>query len=145
MGTEHTCVLTVAHGVYCWGALPSGLPTPTEIAGFGAPPVELASGGLHACTRSGAGAVECFGYDDRGQLGNGTISYATDLAPQRVAGLPPVAGLSLGFDFSGAVGRDARAYCWGANGNGELGSGERGFDHRPGVVATLPAFESGFE
>lgn len=51
-------------------------------------PVRLACGDRHACAATKEGTVECWGANERGQLGDGTTTPATPTEPRRVK-LPP--------------------------------------------------------
>jgi alpha-tubulin suppressor-like RCC1 family protein len=48
--------------------------TPTEIAALGADNAEVAAGGYHSLVRKADGRVFGFGYNDNGQLGDGTTT-----------------------------------------------------------------------
>jgi alpha-tubulin suppressor-like RCC1 family protein len=78
-----TCATSAAQGVLCWGDTRTLLPTPpdpttgstvvpTAVPGATAL-VSVRTGGDHACARTAAGLVICWGSNDRGQLGNGTV------------------------------------------------------------------------
>ena len=94
-GEAHTCVLTSAQEIICWGAnedgqLGSDGPAGTQPAP-GAPVVEggwldLAAGGAQTCARrSEDTSVWCWGDGDSGQLGDGGL--ADRRIPSRAYGL----------------------------------------------------------
>ena len=72
--------------MYCWGdntygSLGNGLhgtgvfsSLPVEITSFGTGlyPVKVATGGHHTCAILNDGTVSCWGYNNHGQLGDGT-------------------------------------------------------------------------
>jgi alpha-tubulin suppressor-like RCC1 family protein len=90
----------------------------------GDPVVAVAAGLWHSLALTRSGRVFAWGDDRYGQLGNGTTrpSYR----PVAVAGLSPddpVIDISAGAFHSLAVTRSGAVYSWGANTNGQLGTG----------------------
>jgi alpha-tubulin suppressor-like RCC1 family protein len=65
--------------------------------------------------------VACWGYNDYGQLGNGSMATATAPTPNGVTGATAVAS---GTSYSCAILQDKTATCWGANYGGQLGNGD---------------------
>ncbi|HEY1958873.1 MAG TPA: hypothetical protein VGH28_24845 [Polyangiaceae bacterium] len=75
----HTCVLTSAGAVYCWGSNDYGqigngntttpVTTPYEVFTSGV--VGIAAGEIHTCAYKSDGTVWCWGYNGSGQLGIG--------------------------------------------------------------------------
>ncbi|HEY8429652.1 MAG TPA: hypothetical protein VIL20_14810, partial [Sandaracinaceae bacterium] len=75
--------------------------------------------GGHTCMLDTTGAVWCTGANDRGQLGDGTLSDRD--TPVRVEGLPGRAWqLACGGEHTCAV-VGGNVYCWGDNSYGQLG------------------------
>lgn len=76
-GVNHSCAITKAGGVRCWGddrfgqRGPSG--TSGDIAGIGTA-TDIAVGEFHTCALVGGGDVWCWGRNQRGQLGDGTAA-----------------------------------------------------------------------
>jgi alpha-tubulin suppressor-like RCC1 family protein len=100
-----------------------------SIAKYGGPPPSgpyVGAGGFHTCAVRVAGELECWGRNDFGQLGNGTVSCsscANDL-PQPVSGLSdPVRAVFGGVGHTCALLISAAVECWGANQYGQLGDG----------------------
>ena len=68
------------------------------------------------------GSVWCWGYNQDGELGDG--SKVLRPLPTRVAALPaPASRLSAGYYFTCALTTSASAWCWGYNYAGQLGDG----------------------
>ena len=130
-GRSHTCALTTAGAVKCWGYNDHGqlgdgsttqALTPVEVSGLASGVESIATGYQHSCARTTAGAVQCWGDNDNGQLGNGTTTAA--LTPVAVMGLASgVAAIGAGFQHSCARTTAGTVHCWGGNGNGQLGNG----------------------
>jgi len=95
----------------------------------------LATGGEHTCIAEG-GAVECWGANGSGQLGDGT--HTMRLTPVSVVGLPGgVAGLTAGRFHTCALLTDGSISCWGDNRFGQLGDGTGVDRSRPTPVVAL--------
>jgi Cutinase/Regulator of chromosome condensation (RCC1) repeat len=131
-GLYHTCALTTAGAVKCWGyngdgelgngTTTIGSNTPVDVVGLGSGVASVSAGNGHTCTVTTAGAVKCWGYNVGGVLGNGTTIDSN--TPVDVVGLGSgVASVSAGFDHTCAVTTASAVKCWGWNGNGELGNG----------------------
>ena len=97
---------------------------------------DIAVGGYSACVSVVFGAgVQCWGENDRGQLGTGSFSPSST-TPVSVNGLgDTVHALSTGDDASCAVLSSAIVQCWGANSVGALGIGAVGPDSASPVTA----------
>jgi alpha-tubulin suppressor-like RCC1 family protein len=133
-GPSFSCGLTVTGSPYCWGdaghravlGVADGVaPLPNPIQG--APPlVGLAVGGDHACGWTAEGAAWCWGENRYGQLGLGEAGEQGGLARSLVAvaaNLPFAAQrLVAGSAYSCALDPDGRAWCWGQNHVGQLGT-----------------------
>jgi alpha-tubulin suppressor-like RCC1 family protein len=85
VGQYSGCAL-VGTGVKCWGYngvgnLGDGNATntsiPTSVTGLQTSAVAIASGTYHSCAYLSTGAVNCWGFNNFGQLGNGTTVNST--------------------------------------------------------------------
>jgi alpha-tubulin suppressor-like RCC1 family protein len=90
---------------------------------------------LQTCGVTAAGAAYCWGYNRNSELGTGTTTgpeacdqvnsadVACSTAPVPVAGGVIFAQVSAGQAHTCGVATTGDAYCWGFNGNGQLGDG----------------------
>ena len=80
---------------------------------------QVATGAYHTCGVLGDGSVWCWGVNEHGQLGSGTL--ANSASPVHVVELPEAAvGLSAGRSHTCAVLQDGTLWCWGDNSSGQI-------------------------
>lgn len=144
---KSTCAVLSGGTVECWGfnaygELGDGTSTGPAVCGSYAcstTPVvvpglsgatAIVQGEQHVCARLSSGTVDCWGYNQEGELGDGTSSgpatcnaTACSTAPAAVPGLSGVASLAAGGAGTCAVLVGNTVKCWGANLYGELGDG----------------------
>jgi len=133
------CALGSDSRVWCWViSSPNGLasaqvPAEIDVGETPAPIFEIAVGASTICRLDGAGAVQCEGRNDHGQLGDGTTTDRFTMAP--VLGLPGRAiHIAAGEAHACALLEDRTLWCWGANGAGELGVGDTEDRLEPALV-----------
>jgi alpha-tubulin suppressor-like RCC1 family protein len=156
---DHTCART-ASSVQCWGANRSGQlgdgtavfsrSVPVTVTGLAGNIIQIDAGGGqgnmfwpvvgwdgqgHTCALADSGALQCWGRNRQGQLGDGTTTDR--LAPVPVAGLPPALAVSAGGYHTCALTTTHAVYCWGYNQWGELGDGTTVDRPVPGPVMGL--------
>jgi hypothetical protein len=138
VGGNVTCGLTGAGdpdgvgNLLCWGTrwVPGGeivwqslVPAPMDPGdNAGDPLVDLVRG---FCATGASGQVYCWGENGYGQVGDGSYGTYGSWVEQPRAVASPGTFLSMG-EKNGhtcGIGTDGFAYCWGANGSGELGNG----------------------
>ena len=141
----HTCALTTSGGVLCWGDNGDGelgdgttddRSVPTEVPGLGSGVVALSAGTSDTCALLATGALECWGNDEHGELGN-RKRRKREAKPVNVVLDEPAAAVSAGPLSTCAVSRAGAVICWGHGGDRELGDGERVDNLRPRVVEAL--------
>ena len=141
-GDWHTCALTTAGEVKCWGQYegkygPYNARVPTAIPGIGPNISAISAGEHHTCVLTAAGGVLCWGYNAYGQLGNGTNQDST--VPTQVVGLTSgVIALSVGAVHSCAIKTSGKAMCWGGNWYGAIGDGTQIDKTTPVEVIAFP-------
>lgn len=139
VGTRHSCGVTSWGSVKCWGRgddgqLGNGTVTeqhaPKTMPNLIKDVASISAGGSHNCVLMKTGGVKCWGWGEKGQLGNGHSTSSID--PVAVAGLSGVVvSLSAGGGHTCAamavpVGEPPRIKCWGEAWFGQLGDGTTG-------------------
>jgi alpha-tubulin suppressor-like RCC1 family protein len=144
-GRFHTCALLSGGTVQCWGQnlqgqLGDGTRTsrnaPVPVTGLTGV-VELGEGlGEHTCAVLAGGAVDCWGSNGGGQLGDGTTMRRTTPVP--VTGAMGATNVGTGLSHTCAVvdGGGGIA-CWGLNAGGQLGDGTPAPRLTPGGVSGI--------
>ena len=138
-GDHRTCAIGTDSRAYCWGSGTqggngNGASTDDSVmvqvsAGASSGLFSgVAPGGDQTCGVSTSGAAFCWGRNASGQLGTGNTTPASVPVAVTTAGALPdtYASISSGRDFSCGIATGGAAYCWGTNGNGELGIGSFG-------------------
>ena len=135
-GDMHSCALTDANGVLCWGnnisgQLGDGTDTdryaPVGVTGLAGGVTTIAAGGLWTCAILEAGGVKCWG---------STFGATPVDLPGAESG---VVDLSLGFEHACLLTDDAGIRCWGGNTRGQLGDGTRERRQSPVDVVAVQA------
>lgn len=93
------------------------------------------AGGIHTCALSTDGDVTCWGYNEQGQIGNGTT--ITSSLPAPVSGLTEEIQFLAPGMFHTCVASAENAYCWGLDDHGQLGNGDKGGTLSPAKVIGL--------
>ena len=155
-GGSHTCALMAGGGVKCWGdnsfgqlgngtttgpetcpgfTVPAACSTtPVDVSGLGSGVTAIAAGGSHTCALTTGGGVKCWGFNDLGQLGNGTttgpdqcpgfIGPRCNATPVDVSGLSSgVTAIAPGGSTTCALTNGGEVKCWGQNSFGQFGNG----------------------
>ena len=142
-GSTHTCAVTTAGGVRCWGSnfhgqlgdattlmrtVPVAVPALTDVRAVGA--------GDHTCALTNLGGISCWGSNSSGELGDGTRTDRRTPVP--VSGLSGRAtALAVGLDHTCALLESATVECWGENASGQLGHGATLDSATPVAVSDL--------
>jgi alpha-tubulin suppressor-like RCC1 family protein len=144
-GSGHTCALTALGGVKCWGYNSNGelgdgtwdsRNTPVEVSGLSSGVSAISAGSGHTCALETSGGVKCWGFNDWGELGDGTT--ANQNTPVEVNGLASgVSAIFAGGYHTCARMASGRIKCWGENEYGQLGDGTFGGYNLPKDVIGL--------
>ena len=158
VGGAHTCGVTADGAAYCWGLIGNGQlgnpaasgvcvyalpcsPTPVAVVG-GLRFAAVSAGAMHTCGLAPGGAAYCWGDNMYGQLGTGSSGAPWYDSPTPVAGGLTFTSLSAGGDHTCGVTPEGKAYCWGANDGGQLGTGDSAKGRSPLLVSGGHVFAS---
>ncbi|HEY2804514.1 MAG TPA: hypothetical protein VGI92_01525, partial [Gemmatimonadales bacterium] len=128
VGDAGSCATDNGGEPFCWGDIAGGVNQPVLISGFWRF-FTITVGGRSACGLAflgGGGTVltgvaVCWGRNDAGQLGNGSMADTT--VPQTVSGGMQYASISAGHNHVCALDAAGAMFCWGANDRGQFGNG----------------------
>ena len=130
-GGGHTCGITRAKNLYCWGFNTEGqigdgsTDSPRlSLYRVGAAGVwnSIAAGGGHTCGITTAKNLYCWGYNATGQSGDGSVN-SPRLSLYRVGAAGIWSNATVGGSHSCGVTTAEELFCWGANVNGQVGDG----------------------
>src|SRR5438067_586244 len=96
----------------------------------------IAGGTYHVCASRSDGTAQCWGRNNLGQIGNGTLNNAG--VPVGVSNVTNASDISLGDEHTCALLSDGRVQCWGVADSGQLGDGTTtGFSAVPVTVSGI--------
>lgn len=155
-GMVHTCGMTSAGAVYCWGnnwGWQLGVETTSHTCGKEpraidcsprpvavTTPVQLTTlmaGMFHTCGLDGSRRAWCWGDNGWEQLGLRWDLTSRSAEPVAVSGGRVFETLDAGGDFNCGLTQGGAAYCWGSHGFGELGTGDLELFTSPEPVAVV--------
>ena len=131
-GKTHTCGITADGNAWCWGEAASGklgnntstgnFSTPQAVAG-GGKWKRISAGSSHTCAIKSDDSLWCWGNDNDGRLGNGSVLWEDQNIPTEVTGSSKWIDVSLGGDHSCGIKTGGTAWCWGKDTANQLGNG----------------------
>ena len=151
-GFYHSCAVLSGGGVECWGDDQFGelgdnnntfIPVTSPVAVSLAPgttATTVVAGNGYSCALLSNGAVQCWGTNDFGQLGNG--SFTNSSTPVSVTGITSAVAIASGAYHVCAVLSGGTVKCWGYNAYGELGDGTTNTATTPVTVTGLTGAKS---
>lgn len=147
-GERHVCALTSGGQAYCWGGndygqlgnnstsfsrIPVAVQQPVGVTFF-----QITAGKWHTCALALGGQSYCWGYGAAGQLGYGfTFGDSIPAAVSQPVGVT-FASINTGYDHTCGLTSGGNAYCWGENGNSQLGDSTTVDRYTP-VAARMPS------
>ena len=132
VGVHHACALRRGGEVDCFGSddgdgqLGDGGgeahadPRPVKLDG---PATSIVTGAHASCALLADGRAQCWGPDDDGQLGDGTIAPSKPPVSVDASGHAPFVELGIGIDHACAREASGGVLCWGRDDHGQLGDG----------------------
>lgn len=138
VGANHACALISGGTVDCWGlddhgqlgnggAIPgTNSASPVQVegpsgAGYLTGVTEISGGRMHVCVLRSDSTVYCWGRNETGELGDGTMISKS--VPVRSGDIDTATQVSAGEYHSCARLQDGTAQCWGAAAFGQVGDG----------------------
>ena len=154
-GGTHACAITEQGKAYCWGANQFGqlgngdathASSATAVAVTGHYQfTSIAASISTTCAITTAGRAYCWGANTEeggGILGNGDIEQLYSDVPVAVVGGLRFETISAGTGFFCGVTRNAKVYCWGNGGDGQLGDGTHADSASPVAINSTLKFNS---
>jgi len=138
-GSGETCALATDSTTYCWGVGGPGNNglEPVLVSSIKFQAISLGAYGLNKCAMTSEGDVYCWGTNVYGQVGDGTLSPVA--APKRVSTPRAARAIStLGGAHACLLAETGEAYCWGYNGQGQLGIADTAYTCSPVLACAFP-------
>ena len=139
-GLDHACNVTTCWGgdhVAYVGLLGNGVGWPTGQQATISSPAPFASvdaGSMHTCGLTALANIYCWGGNDHGELGDGTMRDRW--TPVKVSGTTTFSTVSAGAYRTCALSSSGDAWCWGRGVNGSNGDGTLGYRTVPALVSS---------
>ena len=141
LGLDHSCALLKDGYVRCWGNNDLGQlgqgntsyfaesqPYEVPLVDVGGTVTALAAGWDHTCALLSDGSVRCWGKNTEGELGLGSTAPASQSKTPRALGAIKLGekaiAISAKLNSTCAILASNSLRCWGANADGELGTGD---------------------
>ena len=146
---DHSCAIIDFGMVSCWGRNGDGQlgdgtttdrNTPTQISTLGTnrTAIAISAGGYHTCAILDDGSVSFWGWNDYGQLGDGTTTNRNTPTQTSSLGTDRTAiAITAGYHHTCAILDDGSVSCWGYNNKGQLGDGTTTERNTPTQTSSL--------
>ena len=151
-GFTHTCALATDGKAWCWGGNGDGQlgdgttrqrTSPVAVAD-GLRFTAIAAGDWHTCGLDSLGKAWCWGRNMQGQLGIGGSDADALYTPAEVIEGRTYTSITAGSVHTCALDTASRAWCWGSNDSGQLGSNAGSASPYPEPVSGGRSFGSIF-
>lgn len=146
-GGYHACSRTTEGAIDCWGFGVGGQlgdgrdessPSPRRVQPAGLVASDVTGGLLFSCAARTDGTGRCWGWNEDGQLGNGTFDQSN--TARAVVDLTGISRVRAGAAHACAVDGAGAVWCWGNNTSGQCGDPSAATrKERPFRVTALPA------
>lgn len=158
VGTQTTCAINSNDRLQCWGSGERGAlgtgddedrfnPDTTIGSAFYRKIVTSSSDGSHTCgILRDSKYVNCWGLNDKGQVGNDS-QQETILSPAAIAAPAPGASplkfddLALSYTTTCGIAEDKKLYCWGDNDDRQFGVASPSYSLKPVLAAAGRTFK----
>ena len=153
-GSEHTCALASDNLTYCWGGNSYGqlginsttrslIPVAINTAGVlnGKTIKVMDASYVNTCVVASDDQAYCWGFNFRGQLGNGTTTQSNIPVAVTTSGVlsgKTIKSIAITLYHACVIASDDQAYCWGEN-SGKLGNNSNAQSNVPVAVYTAGA------
>ena len=145
-GNDYTCAVLDTGYVQCWGKNTEGslgngtLYNDSLIPVFASGvtnAISISAGYMHSCSVLSSGQIKCWGYNDGGMIGDGTM--LSRAIPVYVSNITNATYVSTGNQFTCALLSNGKVMCWGDNTYGQLGNSSTL------SYSTVPVYVAGIE
>jgi len=152
VGEHFSCAKTLNQDVWCWGTNGKGQlgdgkggtskwsNVPVKLPVVAGKALDVAAGRDHACARTTAGEVLCWGANNHAQLGQGKVSQY-EASPKPVTLPLKAQEISVGEHNTCAWRPNDKAWCWGRNIAGQTGRAKSSMVKSPAEIKGLLELE----
>lgn len=130
-GTFHTCAIATSGAAYCWGYNNSGQLGDNSTSDRSTPYLvhqalvstftSISAGINHTCAIATSGVAYCWGGGGDGEFGNGLTNNSSVPVLVNSPSSLTFKSITAGANHTCAIMSDNTAYCWGYNGDSQLG------------------------
>jgi alpha-tubulin suppressor-like RCC1 family protein len=154
-GGGTTCAVKLDGSAWCWGYSGNGElgdgtttsnATPVAVTGLGSGVAEVSAGWGFTCAVKTDGSLWCWGWNQYGQLGNGTTTDSSIPVRASIANVVEVSTPNTAGWSACARKSDGSVWCWGLDNSGQLGDGDPNAtgSSTPPLIKPAPVQVAGF-
>ncbi len=150
-GESHSCAVTSAGKLYCFGLNTNGQlgatnpPTTGDLVEIPAPTTpattwtHVSTGAFHSCGRTADSKLLCWGRNVEGQIG---INLTSPKEPPTLIGTDYSGAIGTGNNHTCAVKNNGSLFCWGTNTNSQLGDNTATDRFQPTAIGAGTTWQS---